>query len=188
MTDPICPYCGNLAILTTGKETHPTSPYLHPIRFWSCLPCDAHVGCLIGTTHPLGRLANAELRNAKILAHMAFNRIWHSGEMSKTEAWAWLAKAMGITLEECDMHLFDLVRCQRVVTACENRHLEKDPIPKGAPDAADWAKLVQVCQERLAEYQTGNTDDSDLPHYIYERAMEAVYGPKIFEWLRAKGL
>lgn len=91
---PICPHCGNPAVLTTGKVIYPRLYDLWKHNFWRCAPCDAFVGChrngaKVGKnpqgqplysdgTLPLGRLANADLRKAKQKAHGAFDRIWKS--------------------------------------------------------------------------------------------------------------
>lgn len=58
----ICSYCNNEAKLVSGNVIYPHRPDLAYLRFWQCAPCAAYVGCHKGTTKPLGRIANAELR------------------------------------------------------------------------------------------------------------------------------
>ena len=38
--------------------------------------CYAYVGCYSGTTNALGRLADADLRKAKMRAHHYLNQLW----------------------------------------------------------------------------------------------------------------
>ena len=58
----MCPYCGERAVYTNSKEVYGRSYGM----IYLCRPCDAYVGVHDGTAKPLGRLANAELRAAKI--------------------------------------------------------------------------------------------------------------------------
>lgn len=125
MTDaPICPYCQSRAHLVTGRMIYPNRPRLYEKRIWLCAPCDAYVGCHdpgVGQgdgTKPLGRLANAELRKAKMDAHKAFDSLWrdapHLGR-ARRAAYAWLAEAMGLPGEECHIGEMDVDQCRQVV-------------------------------------------------------------------------
>lgn len=60
----VCDYCGADAKLVTGDVIYPHRHDLRARRFWQCVPCDAYVGTHANSLnhHPLGRLANAELR------------------------------------------------------------------------------------------------------------------------------
>jgi hypothetical protein len=182
MPAPICPYCNKSAVLVTGHKIYPHRTDLYSKHFWHCEPCDAYVGCHPQTINPLGRLANKELRQAKMAAHTAFDPIWQSEEMTRSEAYAWLATTLGISLDDCHMGMFDVDTCERVVEACEKRVALQMPQPLASPD---WTEVVKVCQERLQEYLDGNETDSDIPHYIYEAAIKAVFGPGVWEWIRA---
>lgn len=114
----ICPYCRTTADLVSGGEVYPHRPDLHEKWFYRCTPCDARVGCHPDTKEPLGRMANAELRVAKMEAHEYFDMIWKrecAGLMKRKEAYAWLAGAMGIDKNDCHIGMFDLEQCKRVV-------------------------------------------------------------------------
>lgn len=95
-----CPYCDKNAKLVTGKEIYPHRTDLYGKFFWLCADCDAYVGCHPVTKHnkcasnPLGRLANAELRKAKMKAHASFDPIWKSGCKSRADAYKWLAESL----------------------------------------------------------------------------------------------
>jgi hypothetical protein len=116
-----CSYCDRPAELVTGRTIYPHRPDLFHQRFYRCEPCGAYVGCHRGTVQPLGRLANAELRRAKIAAHAAFDPIWRSGRSSRSDAYAWLAKQLGIAIQNCHIGMFDVEQCRRVVEVCEQR-------------------------------------------------------------------
>lgn len=116
-----CPYCQEPARLVTGKEIYSHRADLHALPIYACLPCGAHVGCHPGTTRPLGRLANAELRKAKMAAHAAFDPIWKSGQMKRKQAYRWLAEQLGIAVNDCHIGEFEADMCKRVVEACLTR-------------------------------------------------------------------
>src|SRR5580700_2416837 len=80
----ICPYCEQPAKLVDSAEIYGGRSY-----GWAylCSPCRAYVGCHDGTKRPLGRLANADLRAAKIRAHDAFDKLWRGGAMSRSQAY-----------------------------------------------------------------------------------------------------
>ena len=86
-----------------------------PLLFFSrCKPCNAYVGCY-PDGRPLGRLANAELRRAKMAAHAAFDPVWKSGRMARSEAYSWLSKQLGIRPEDTHIGMFDVEMCNQVV-------------------------------------------------------------------------
>ena len=121
-----CPYCGAKAQLVDGTAIYPHRPDLAEKKFYQCAPCDAYVGCHppsvngqggVGTgTTPLGRLANAELRRLKSQAHAVFDPLWRNGRMRRREAYAWLAKQLGIPATDAHIGMFDEVQCKRVIT------------------------------------------------------------------------
>jgi hypothetical protein len=100
-------------------EIYPHRPDLAKKRFWRCIPCKAYVGCHPDSDWPLGRLANAELRAAKVRAHAAFDPMWRRGGMTRNDAYTWLAKALGIERECCHIGEFDVELCESVVSVCE---------------------------------------------------------------------
>lgn len=114
----LCPYCGNSTALVRGSAIYPRIPELAAKWFYLCRPCDAYVGCHPGTTHPLGSLANAELRSARRRAHGAFDPIWHRGEMTRRDAYQWLATELNLSVCDCHIGMFDLETCVRVVELC----------------------------------------------------------------------
>lgn len=122
MTCVKCSYCGKDASLVTGKEIYPHRKDLYDLKFWQCPPCDAYVGChKVGNgygdgTRPFGRLANPELREAKQMAHLHFDKLWNgAGAMTRNAAYRWLARKLGIPFEQCHIGEFDVSLCYRTV-------------------------------------------------------------------------
>lgn|SRR4030065_715298 len=121
-TEIICPYCWKPAALVTGDVVYPHRPDLGEKNFYMCYPCSAYVGCHPGTTKPLGRLANAELRKAKQAAHSAFDPLWKkSGKQKRKAAYTWLASQLDIHVNDCHIGMFDVEMCRRVVEACRTQ-------------------------------------------------------------------
>lgn len=129
---PKCPYCGATAKLVGGEVIYPHREDLYHLRFWECAPCDARVGVHRGTVTPLGRLANAELRTAKQMAHAAFDPLWknwrdaypeisrgpralRAKQKARSRAYEWMADAMGLKQEDAHIGMFDVEQCQRLI-------------------------------------------------------------------------
>lgn len=114
-----CDYCGRRAELVDSKVIY-GKDFGH--KCYLCRPCLAYVGCHKGTDKPLGRLANAELREWKKRAHEAFDPLWKYGRFRgyRDAAYSWLAKRMGLPVEETHIGMFDIDQCKRVVSICRN--------------------------------------------------------------------
>ena len=132
----ICDYCGRSAKLITGQQLYPHRPDLAHIQAWQCKPCNAHVGCHDGTDKPKGRLANSQLRRAKIAAHAAFDPIWmdrfkwkseidpkYKKSMARGGRYKKLAKVMGLPREKCHIGMMDVSQCYEVVKICNEGRL-----------------------------------------------------------------
>lgn len=115
----VCPYCLRAAWLVSGREIYPHRRDLWDRKFYQCKPCGAYVGCHRNGS-PLGRLANAELRSAKVAAHAAFDPVWQSGFMDRNQAYSWLAQRLGIKKEDCHIGMFDLDTCRLVESICKS--------------------------------------------------------------------
>lgn len=119
MSNPVCPYCSRESELVTGKRIYPHRKDLAGKRFYLCEPCDAYVGCHQTSRTPLGRLANAELRRLRVLAHAMFDPLWILGPMTRVEAYGRLARELGIPRKKCHIGMFDAETCHQVVIAVE---------------------------------------------------------------------
>jgi hypothetical protein len=125
-----CDYCHRDARFVTGAKLYPHRPDLLHKKFWWCEPCDAYVGCHdrnkrlgFNGDEPKGRLANAELRKIRIAAHAVFDPIWKSGEMTRTEAYAWLAEAIGISPANMHIGMLDVDGCRAVIAVARARKM-----------------------------------------------------------------
>lgn len=111
----VCPYCGELAQRVTGELIYPKLPHLHSVIIYECTPCDARVGTHKNSGKPLGRLANKELRTLKMQTHAAFDRLWKCDHMDRTNAYIFLAKAMGIKKQFCHIGMFNEDQCRQAI-------------------------------------------------------------------------
>lgn len=126
-----CPYCGNAAKFVTGEAIYPHRKDLFYKRFYECKPCDAYVGChdavdsdgkngLGDGTIALGRLANKELRQAKMAVHAVFDPLWKNGSMARKHAYNLLATKLKIKKEDCHVGMFDVETCRKVIEICKS--------------------------------------------------------------------
>jgi hypothetical protein len=89
---------------------------------WYCKECQAWVGCHRGTNKPLGRLANAELRRMKCLAHASFDKLWRGkSAFTRRAAYEWLAEEMGLPVEQTHIGMFDVEQCNKCIDICKRR-------------------------------------------------------------------
>lgn len=127
MTDTTitCNYCQQPARLVGREAIYPRRRDLRGLKFWHCAPCGAWVGCHRGIQKPLGRLADAELREAKREAHVAFDELWRrttpAGSFDRNGAYRWLARQLGIERSNCHIGMFDVETCRQVVEVCERK-------------------------------------------------------------------
>ncbi len=115
MSTPICPYCDQPAKLVDSEEVYGRSYG----KMWlcRCLPTLAYVGCRKGTDYPLGTLANESTRAMRKKAHRAFDPLWKKGDMTRKQAYAWLAKALQIEPDACHIGEADEAKCERIIDA-----------------------------------------------------------------------
>lgn len=105
-------------------------------KIYLCRNCMAYVGVHKGTDKPLGRLANAELRNWKKAAHAVFDPLWKYGRFRghRNAAYAWLAQKMGLPVEKTHIGMFDVGQCRKAIEIIEKEtkgdrygRYQKDP-------------------------------------------------------------
>ena len=113
----ICPYCKQEtelidSVLIYGK------PYG---LIYACRDCDAYVGVHKGTTRALGRLANKELRELKKKAHHYFDKLWMSGQMTRTEAYSWLSLELGLPISFTHIGMFGPDTCKEAIHLSKNK-------------------------------------------------------------------
>jgi hypothetical protein len=121
-----CPVCGQRPELVTGTTLYCNRPDLAWKLFWRCPAGCAHVGCHEGTSVPLGDLATEEVRQARMRAHAAFDRLWGAGGcMPRSRAYVELAQHLGLSREACHIGRFSVEMCERVIAACAEIGVDK---------------------------------------------------------------
>ena len=115
-----CQYCGGKVEVVKNSEIYGREYGEWPWAYL-CRGCKAYVGMHPFTGIPLGTLADALTREARKQAKDAFNPLWQSGGMTRSEAYAWLAAQLGITAGACHVGWFDIATCERVVEIIERR-------------------------------------------------------------------
>ncbi|MDN7995948.1 DUF3268 family zinc-finger domain-containing protein [Burkholderia multivorans] len=94
-----------------------------------CRSCRAYVGLHPFTAIPLGTLADGPTREARKRAKAAFNPIWQSGAMSRTDAYVWLARQLGIdnatSAGSTSRHAIESSISLRVDGFCDSTRLRK---------------------------------------------------------------
>ena len=135
---PECDYCGKSAKLVKSSEVY--GPGRDYGWMWLCRPCQAWVGCHPGTKNALGRVADAELRQAKMAAHAAFDPLWRDhpdppwGRPGhRKSAYTWLADQLNLSPRHCHIGMMNAGTCRRVVDVCR-------PFTEKLT-AADWEDL-----------------------------------------------
>lgn len=128
---PTCHYCGRNAILVDDSAVYSKS---YGGKVWLCRHCSAWVGTHRNSPRhlPLGRLAKADLRRQKIIAHDLFDALWRaamqhrkwSKSLARLSAYSWLAREMGIDKKHCHIGMMDEAQTQRVIDICRP-HVEK---------------------------------------------------------------
>ena len=117
-----CPYCGSQAFLRPAslvRQGKPTEPGEEVYVCAHYPACDSYVAAHRVSRLPMGTLANRELRRKRRMAHIALNRLWESGMMSKKEAYRWLQIQMGLPETEAHIARFSEMRCEQVIRLCD---------------------------------------------------------------------
>ncbi|MBU9645122.1 zinc-finger-containing protein [Burkholderia gladioli] len=123
LPQPVCDYCGGKALLARFGDA--AYPYRDEHgELWVCPPCDAWIGIFPRSRRhvPLGRLANAELRQAKSDLHAALEPLV-AAKMRRDGCNAFEARAKGIRWLATQLgqdpattiHGFDLETCRAAI-------------------------------------------------------------------------
>ena len=136
--DQFCPQCGAPMVRRWSLK--------YKKFFFGCSEwpdCDGTHGCHPDGT-PLGIPADRETRDARALAHGAFDKLWYGrGPTTREKAYSWLADRLGIPSGDCHIGRFDKATCERVVTVCE----EMTDGPKANFQGVPSAQVRKVWQE-----------------------------------------
>jgi len=106
-----CPDCGGYMVLKDSRYG----------VFYGCVnwpDCKAAHGAHKATGESLGKPANKETKEMRIMAHEAFDSQWEGTPIKRNEAYKILAQKMDIPGKECHIGLFDIDQCKKVIEIC----------------------------------------------------------------------
>lgn len=134
--DPIaiptaCRYCDSSVELVENSAIYNGRTFGDWPYAYLCDCCGAYVGLHPDTDLPLGTLADKRTRDARNATKKTFEAIWRDRHMSRTQAYAWLAGKLGISVAECHFGLFEPDQC-RAAEAFAQEYLA-NPGAKPAP-------------------------------------------------------
>jgi hypothetical protein len=122
-----CPYCNQPTEYIDSSLVYGKSYGM----IYICQPCKAWVGVHKGTNQALGRLADAELRKCKCIAHYYFDGLWKkkmkqgfSKSSARRKAYRWLAGKMGLSVKETHIGMFGVKQCKQVIEICKSLYHE----------------------------------------------------------------
>ena len=126
---PNCDYCGAPATLTrAGDEAYPYRDDHGPL--WMCADCQAWIGIFPRSTRnvPLGRLADARLRDLKVKLHAALEPLVQAKVRrdgcnvfeARSKGMKWLAQTIGVEPDKCSIHTLDADQCERAIAVVEH--------------------------------------------------------------------
>jgi len=110
----ICPHCAGKVEIAKNSEIYGREYGEWPWAYL-CRGCCAYVGMHPFTAIPLGTLADEPTRDARKRAKAAFNPLWESRRMTRSEAYSWLASQLDIAVGACHVGWFDVATCERVI-------------------------------------------------------------------------
>lgn len=119
---PVCPYCGRDAVLRPAEYVYGDDTITAGSMLYVCSgypDCNSYVGVHRGTKKPMGSLADKELRNKRIRAHRAMNRLIESGYMCKNGVYAWLSCSLNLPPKETHIGCFSDYMCEQTIMECE---------------------------------------------------------------------
>lgn len=123
ITRPVhCDCCSSQNVALQKRELLNLRTYGRWDLIWYCGDCGALVGCHEGTDIPMGRMADATTRKARFETHEVFDRLWRGrgAQLSRAEAYIWMADALGIELEDAHISMFSQDQCAKLVAAVLN--------------------------------------------------------------------
>lgn len=115
-----CPYCGSQAFLRPASMVRRNAQHGEEVYVCAHYPvCNSYVSAHRRTHLPMGTLASKQLREKRRMAHIALNRLWEQGLMTRKEAYRWLQIQMSLPETEAHIGNFSEYRCDQVITLCK---------------------------------------------------------------------
>ena len=119
-----CPYCGSLvtkraASYVYGKNAKPDT-FLYVCDRYPA--CDSYVAAHTKSGLPMGTPANKTLRNKRIAAHKALDRIWKNGYMTKEQVYIWLQAKLDMPANVMHIGKLNEYYCNRIIYECNRAY------------------------------------------------------------------
>jgi hypothetical protein len=68
----------------------------------------------------LNRLSETDdVKMARVMAHNTFDKLWKSGHMSRSQAYAWLAFEMQLSKDQAHIAKFNVQQCRYIEYVCK---------------------------------------------------------------------
>lgn len=99
-----CPFCGGGVVHTSNMHLY-GKVYGNGMCFM-CVECKASTGCH-SNGYPLGVLSNKKMKRLKMECHDYFDRIWKSGQLTRSQAYGLLAARLNIKKKHCHFGYFN---------------------------------------------------------------------------------
>lgn len=119
-----CPYCGAKATLHPSRyvygDTAKTNGFVYVCDRYP--RCDAYVSAHRKSRQPMGTLADRDLRNKRIQAHKAFDRMWKSGHMKKWQAYKWMQGVLDLDERQAHIAMFSEYMCDQLISVCNRAY------------------------------------------------------------------
>ncbi len=106
-----CPYCGGEAEWVENKEIYGKN-YGKSYMAYLCRQDNAFVGCHNNSKHPLGTMANKELRTWRMKVHAAIDPFWKSGKVSRGYVYSQISRELGFQYHTGES---DIETCKKVL-------------------------------------------------------------------------
>ncbi|NGT16953.1 zinc-finger-containing protein [Achromobacter insolitus] len=114
-----CHCCSGPVKLTNNREIYNGHSFGDWPYVYRCTQCQAYVGLHPDTDLPLGVMAGRETVAARKNAKAIFQRLTRERfGNDRSAAYAWLAKALGISLSICHFGMFGLELAERAGQVC----------------------------------------------------------------------
>ena len=90
----VCPVDGKPAPWVENKEKYGRN-YGKSYMCYYCKEHDTYVGCHNNTRQPLGTMAGADLRKARMAVHAKIDPLWRSGAVSRKAVYRFISAKLG---------------------------------------------------------------------------------------------
>lgn len=116
---PICRYCGVKTYLTSFRYMKRTKKYQKGRNrlIYRCPNCGRFVNVHRGTAIAMGFPGDKELRLWRKYTHHIFDQLWLK-RGNRKKAYTWLARNLGIDINECHIGMFTSEQCKLTIELC----------------------------------------------------------------------